>query len=618
MNINLRTSDKLRDVVDREFLDARVRFARTPTLLNAHKLLAVYRVDDGKSCIRRWRVFVTRSFTIEPILPLLRAFGFMADLDLQIDVGGFNTVWQDLLDGNSELYATNADAVLVSTRTADLCPKLWQGFSGVDRTAVAGNREELIKRFADAVSFFRSRSSAALVLSNLDIPAYPADGLQDAHDPDGQAGSILQINRALVEIARRHVGIYLFDYDGIVARHGRTRWYSDALDKAVGLPLATDAMALLAQHQARLVAAAAGQLSKVLAVDLDNTLWGGIVGEDGPEGIRLGYDPAGRPFLSLQQTILDLYHRGILLAICSKNNETDVLPILNKHPAMLLRPQHFAAMRINWDDKASNLRSIADELNVGSDSVVLLDDNPAERLQVRLMAPEIKVLEVSEDPISFAAAVRDFPGFDRLSISEEDRRRNRIYTEQRSREQLREKASSLEEYLNDLRTVIEPRTMTSQDLSRVTQLIHKTNQFNLTTHRYTEAQIEELAKTLGCRINTFRVSDRFGQSGLVGVAITRDRSGVCEIDTLLLSCRVIGRGVETSILSRLAEQARIAGCSRMRGMYRPTGKNNLVAGFYSKHGFEKKDTGSDGTIFYDLDLKTSDITKPEWITWSTT
>ena len=616
MTVRADISHEAGDRAAQERVDAEARFARAPTLLNAHKLLAAYRGQVGTSFLRRWRVFIVRSFTIEPIVPLLRAFGLMAGLDLQIDVGGFNTVWQDLLDANSELYAADLDAVLVATRTADLAPEIWQGFAALDRSAVAVNCDQLIKRFTDAVANFRTRSSAALILSTLDLPAWPANGLQDAQDIDGQAGAILAINHALSEIAGQHVGVYLLDYDGIVAGHGRTRWYSDALNKAVGLPFATDAMALLARHQARVLVAAAGQTSKVLAVDLDNTLWGGVIGEDGPDGIRLGDDPAGRPFLNLQQTLINLYHRGILLAICSKNNEADVLPVLAEHPRMLLRPHHFAAMRINWDDKVTNLRSIAAELNVGSDSLVLLDDNPVERLQVRLMAPEVKVLEVTDDPTGFAVTVRDFAGFERLRLSEEDRQRTRIYAEQRARNQLRESVGSLEDYLNDLRIVVEPRPLTPDDFSRVAQLLQKTNQFNLTTRRYTEAQIEELAATPGCRIETYRVSDRFGDNGLVGVAITRDDSEVCEIDSLLLSCRVIGRGVETTILSRLAAQARTAGCSRMRGVFRPTAKNVLVATVYANHRFEETNTNADGSVFYDLDLETRDIKPPEWISWS--
>ena len=349
-----------------ERVEAEARFARAPTILNAHKLLAAYRSQVGTWPLRRWRVFIIRSFTIEPVVPLLRAFGLMAGLDLQIDLGGFNTVWQDLLDANSELYARDLDAVLVATCTSDLIPEIWNGFAGLDRSAVAANRDELVKRFTDAVANFRTRSSASLILSMLDLPPWPANGLQDAQDVDGQAGTILAINHALAEIATQHVGVYLLDYDSIVAGYGRTRWYSDALDKAVGLPFGTDAIRPLAQHQARLLVAAAGQTSKVLAVDLDNTLWGGVVGEDGPDGIRLGDDPAGRPFQHLQQILINLYHRGILLAVCSKNNEADVLPILAEHPRMLLRPHHFAAMRINWDDKVTNLRSIAAELNVGS------------------------------------------------------------------------------------------------------------------------------------------------------------------------------------------------------------------------------------------------------------
>ena len=597
-----------------ERAEAEFRFAQKPTLLNAHKLMAAY--QPIASNLRPWRVLMIRSFTIEPIVPLLRAFGLMAGLDLQIEVGDFNTLWMDLLDANSRLYKANVDAILVTTRTADLIPEFWHGFASLDRATVVAKRDQLIKRFDDTVASFRTRSSATLIFPTLDLPAWPANGLQDAQDVDGQTGTILAINRAITEITSRYAGVYLLDYDGIVACHGRARWYSNAFDKAVALPLATDAMAQLAQYQARLLVAAAGQSRKVLAVDLDNTLWGGIIGEDGPNGIRLGDDQAGKPFRQLQQSLLDLYHRGILLAICSKNNESEVLPVLANHPGMLLRPDHFAAMRINWDDKATNLRSIATELNVGSDSLVFLDDNPIERLQVRLMAPEVKVLEVPDDAAAFAPIVLSFAGFDRLHLSDEDRQRTRIYAEQRHRNSLLEAATSIEDYLGDLRIIVDPRYLSQGDLGRVAQLTQKTNQFNLTTRRYTEAQITELAATPGCRIETYRVSDRFGDNGLVGVAITRDDSTICEIDSLLLSCRVIGRGIETAILSRIAVQARAAGCSRLRGVFRPTTKNNLAASVYTNHGFEQVGTNSEAINFYDFDLQSRDVKPPSWIAWS--
>jgi FkbH-like protein len=599
-----------------ECAEAEFRFIKNPTILNAHKLAACYQPTLATQLLRPWRVFMTRSFTIEPMIPVLRAYGLISGLDLQIEAGDFNTLWTDLLNPNSPLYQTKADSVIVTTRTADLIPEFWLGFASLDQATVAVKREQFIRRFEDTVAGFRDRSSATLIFPTLDLPAWPTNGMQDSQDVNGQTSTILAINRTLAEIAGRYTGIYLLDYDGIVSRSGRERWYSGSLDKAVAFPLATHAVAPLAELQARMLAVAAGQSKKVLVVDLDNTLWGGVLGEDGPNGIQLADDKTGRPFRQLQQCLLDLYHRGILLAICSKNDESEVLPVLAKHPEMLLRPEHFAAMRINWEDKASNLRSIATELNVGSDSLVFLDDNPAERLQVRLMAPEVKVLEVSEDATSFAKSVLAFAGFDRLRLSEEDRQRTRIYAEQRQRKSLLESATSVEEYLKDLGIVVDPRSLDENDLARVAQLTHKTNQFNLTTRRYTETQIMQIARTPGCRIETYRVSDRFGNSGLVGLVITRDESSICEIDSLLLSCRVVGRGIETAILSRLVEQARTAGCNRLRGVFRPTAKNSMAADVYANHGFDEVERNPEAGILYDFDLHNSNFQSPAWITWS--
>ena len=267
--------------------------------------------------------------------------------------------------------------------------------------------------------------------------------------------------------------------------------------------------------------------------------------------------------------MLDLYQRGIILAVCSKNNLADAMEVLESHPSMLLRPQHFAAWRINWQDKAQNLREIAAELNIGIDALAFLDDNPVERAHIRADLPEVTVLALPDDPMGYAAALRATPVFERLVLSDEDRERGRYYAEQRQRLDLEQRATSLEDFYASLQQEVDIMPVDAASLTRVAQLTQKTNQFNTTTHRYSEQQISAMAESPDWDVYAVRVRDHFGDNGIVGVVIVHDGDDVSDIDTFLLSCRVISRGVETSILSFLVERARARQLRQVQGWFHP-------------------------------------------------
>lgn len=329
-------------------------------------------------------------------------------------------------------------------------------------------------------------------------------------------------------------------------------------------------------------------------------------------GIHLGAEYPGAVYQSLQRVVLDLTRRGILLAICSKNNPDDAMEVLRDHPGMLLRPSHFAAMRINWNDKAQNLREIAAELNIGIDSLAFLDDNPVERERVRTELPEVMVIDLPDDPALFAHALREFPSFERLSLSSEDRQRSELYAAERARSQNEQTFGSKEDFYRFLQQEAEIAPVRPLTLARIAQLTQKTNQFNLTAHRYTEQQISEMAQRPGWDVVSIRVRDRYGDQGLVGVAIMVDQNSECHIDTLLLSCRVIGRSVETALLSYIADRARARGYKRLVGRFLPTKKNSPARDFYPRHGFELI-SESEQELRWSFPLQTGKIVCPEWM-----
>jgi FkbH-like protein len=572
------------------------------------------RVDQlrEKLALTKFKLALLRSFTVEPIVPLLRAEAFNYGVDLEVHVGDFNTYVQDVVDPNSALYRFAPTAVVLAVRTEEAAPDLAHHFADLPPEVAQQAAERVVRSFEQSVSTFRQHSQAALIVHSLAPPIHPSLGVLDSQSEAGQSGLIRQINRELRRIAADFRGVYVLDYDALVARYGSQRWHDERKWLMARLPIAADHLLHMAREWMRFLIPLAGRTAKALVVDLDNTLWGGIIGEDGLAGIKVGPEYPGAAYQALQRALLDLSRKGILLAICSKNNLDDAMEALEKHPGMLVRPKHFAALRINWTDKAQNLREIAQELNIGLDSLAFLDDNPFEREQVRAALPEVTVIDLPQNPLEYAAAVRDCPVFERLALSVEDQQRTAMYAEQRQRAHAEQTFQSKEDFFRFLEQEAEVEPVSDLTLARVAQLTKKTNQFNLTTRRYSEQQIAELAARPDWHIVSIRVKDRFGDHGLVGVAIAHDEGEQCEVDTFLLSCRVIGRTVETALLAHIAKSAAERGCKRLAGWFLPTKKNAPARDFYQQHGFQRQESNGTGSLWV-LDLNGSRLHSPEWI-----
>ena len=566
----------------------------------------------GKLPLLPYRLALLRSFTVEPAIPLLRAEAFARGIDLTVKLGDFNAYPQEILDHDSSLYSFAPDAVILAAKTADIAPDLWNQYPDLAPEVVAAATERVSASLRQWIRAFREHSSAALIVHSLELPARPSTGLLDAQQETSQTVAIQRINQALRQIASEHRGVYALDYDGLVARHGRLRWHDERKWLIARMPIAADHLIFLAREWLRFLIPLSGKTAKVLVTDLDNTMWGGVIGEDGVTGIKLGPEYPGAAYQNLQRAMLDLTRRGILLAICSKNNPEDAKEALENHPGMILKPKDFSAMRINWNDKAQNLREIAAELNVGIDALAFIDDNPVEREQIRSALPEVTILDLPEDPLAFAASVRDCAAFERLALSGEDQQRTTLYEAQRERSQAEQSFQSKEDFFRYLDQEAEVAPVTPSTLARVAQLTQKTNQFNLTTRRYTEQQIADMAARPESQVLSIKVRDRFGDHGLVGMAITCDEAESCEIETFLLSCRVIGRAVETALLSHLAQVAAARGRQRLVGRFIPTKKNAPARDFYARHGFRLLEEKPDGSI-WTLNLQDHTIATPDWI-----
>jgi FkbH-like protein len=583
-----------------------------PTVANAQLVIDRLRGLPAGKPRSELRLAILRSFTVEPVLPLLKAAAALSGLDLEIWTGGFNTYAQELLNPQSDLYRFAPDVALLAVQTRDIVPEIWQQGNPIDSAAAAAYVDRAVGSIQDCVAALRSRSSCHLVLQNLELPETPSAGLLDAQTRGGQSEWIRQINRGLVDIAGTTAGVHVLDYDALISRHGKRRWHDERKWLTARLPIAAAFLMPLAQEYLRFLIPLAGLTSKVLVVDLDNTLWGGVVAEDGNEGIQVGPEYPGAIYLALQRAILAVRARGVLLAIASKNNEEDALEVLETHPGMLLRASDFVARRINWNDKAQSLREIASELNLAVDSIAFLDDSPIEREHIQLELPEVTVVELPDDPVHWANAVLECPALERLTLTDEDVRRSRMYAEQGRRVELQHRAASVEDFLRALDMKMEMDLVVRESVPRVAQLTQKTNQFNLTTRRYTEQELADLCTRKDVRVYQVRISDRFGENGIVGVAIVRIGDQECEIDTFLLSCRVIGRTIERAMLARIADDALAAGKTRLTGWFLETKKNQPASSFYPSHGFSQI-AGGDGATQWSLELRANRPTRPDWV-----
>jgi FkbH-like protein len=558
------------------------------------------------------RLAILRSFTVEPAIPFIKAAAFVAGLNLSVQVGDFNAYVQDLIEADSRLYHFQPDTVILAVEACDAAPRLWRDWADLSAAEARSEASGVADRFRDWIAAFRRYSQGNLIVHSLAVPEGLARGVLDAQLECSQAEAFQEINRELRKTAREFRGVYILDYDALVARHGRSRWRDERKWLTVRMAFAGDRQADVVREWMRFLHPLAGRIAKAVAVDLDNTLWGGVIGEDGFHGIKIGREYPGAAYRNVQRALLDLRQRGILLAVCSKNNPADAMEVLERHPEMLLRPEHFAAMRIDWSDKAGNLRELAAELNIGLDAMAFLDDNPVERQQVRATAPEVHVIDLPDDPLRFARAIREAPVFERLSVSAEDLQRGDMYRGQRERLKLETSAASREDFYRSLDQRAEIGRVSAATLARVAQLTQKTNQFNLTTRRYSEPQIAALADSPEWRVYWIRVRDRFDDNGLVGVAIIRLDDAAWKIDTLLLSCRVIGRTVETAFLAHLVEDAAAGGARAIEGWFLPTNKNAPASDFYPNHGFRLAETADCGTRWA-LDLQQNTVRCPEWI-----
>jgi len=545
------------------------------------------------------------SSTLSHLIPSIRVGALRRGIWMRVHEGNFGQYRQELADPTGALRDFAPDVLLFAFDA----PHLLRG-SIVDSSSGETDRfiSETLGHLRDCWQRARDSFGCRVIQQSI-LPVFPALlGNNEHRLPGSRAALVSRLNHGL-RAAADDAGVDLISIDDRVAIDGLERWHDPVLWHRAKQEISLSATPVYGDLVARLVAAYQGKSRKCLVLDLDNTLWGGVIGDVGLEGIVLGQGSAlGEAFVAVQEYVRDLSRRGVILAVCSKNDHENAVAPFDHHPDMVLKRADIACFVANWHNKADNLRAIAMRLNIGLDSLVFLDDNPFERNLVRTELPMVAVPEVSDDPASYAACIANAGYFEGFGITDEDISRTRQYKANEERELLASESTDLSTYLRQLKMQLLVRRFDRVGLSRIVQLINKTNQFNLTTRRYTEEEIIAVMaddRALGLQL---RLVDRFGDNGIIAIVIVRmNEESDALIDTWLMSCRVLGRGVEAATLNVIVNAARRLGARRLLGEFRATPKNGMVRDHYKRLGFNLLGEEADHTQKSWLDLESFSV-----------
>jgi FkbH-like protein len=546
---------------------------------NARKLIRQLR---SQPLHRTVRIAILGGSTSQELALFLEILLLERSLDPRFWHSDYGRYWEDGALGNEELDSFAPDLVYIHTGSQNI--RSWPDFSATDVDAEVAAASE-IGRLAQVWDSVQSRSQATILQNNFEMPDTRILGNYDAVHPGGRVRFTESLNAMLVAETRQRPYLVLNDVHYLSARIGLDNWYDPGRWFSYKIPITPQASAELAFNLSALISARYGLSKKLLALDLDNTLWGGIIGDDGPDAIVIGREtPRAEAQTYFQEYVKRLKERGVVLAVASKNEDTIARDGF-AHPDSVLKTEDFSSFKANWEPKHENIQNIAHELSLGLDSFVFADDNPAERSFVAAQLPSVAVPEIGDDPAVYPRILDRNQYFETLSLSAEDLSRSAQYVGNAKRDELQARFSNYSEFLSSLDMSAEASPFSPTYLERIAQLTGKTNQFNLTTKRYSLSEIESIARSPSYVTRYIRLRDRFGDNGVISAAIGRLESTTLHLDLWLMSCRVLKRDVELLMLDQLAAAAQNAGARVLRGYFFRTPKNKMVSKLYEGLGF---------------------------------
>jgi len=548
------------------------------------------------------------SGTAAPIADAVLSRAREEGIEVTVYLAPYNQYRQVIYDEGSEIYRGKPHIIFLALDYRAFFEDVrfeWSYLPLTDKERIFNEKKAELSALISACA---DRTDSKIVVHDFDVPANSPLGILEHKQPLGFSEMLEELNRQLKQEWRESAQVFVFGFRSFIAHVKRA--FDHKLYYLADMYISPQVAPLLAEAYFAYIRPLVAKSRKCLVVDLDNVLWGGVVGEEGKDGIALGPTVRGRPFFELQKYLFALWKRGVMLAVNSANNEGDALDVIRTHPYMVLREPQFAASRINWDNKAENMKALATELGIGLDSMVFLDDDPAVRHLMRTMLPEVYTVELPRDVALYLSTVESLRIFDALQLTSEDLSRSESYAAEKSRRRLASAAVSLEDFHASLGLSISIATNEDETATRVAQLLSKTNQFNLTTRRYSEEEVRAFLADSTKQVYALRAADRFGDYGITGAALVEKRGHTWHLDTFLLSCRILGKKIEHAFIAHIIEDALRAGATAVTGEFTPTEKNMPAAGFLASVGF----SSSDDNRAWRLELTGRKGNKPHWIT----
>jgi len=544
-------------------------------------------IDVTKSG-KKIKVGILSSFTINGLGETLTVKCSELDIECKSYVAGYNQYNQEILDPKSKLYSFSPDITFLIIDIRTLLNEIFHhpySISSSDRKKIV---KEKIDELRNLILQFKKNCTSKLIISNFSLPSYSPSGLIETKSEFGFHDMISEINQGLSKIAKDESSVYIYNFNQFVSKFGEKNIFDYRQFFIGDIKIAFDYIPYLANDLMGYVKPMLGLNKKCIVLDLDNTLWGGIIGEDEFDGIELGQSSHGKAFIEFQKHLLSLWQQGIILAINSKNNFEDAIKVIREHPDMVLKEEHFASLQINWNDKAQNLKAISEELNIGLNSIVYFDDDPVNQERIKQEIPEVLTVKLPEDPSQYADILMGLNDFNVLQQTDEDLKRGKMYSQQRQRTELEQSTKSIDDFLKQLNIKVKIKKADKFTIPRISQLTLKTNQFNLTTKRYQEEDILKFSGDNNMLVGCAQIEDKFGDNGITSAFIIEKNDKEWKIDTFLLSCRVIGRGIEDAIISYILKNAKNQGVEKIRADFIPTKKNSPAETFLPNCGFEKE------------------------------
>lgn len=553
-----------------------------PTFLELSK--AAKRVaPDGTP----YRIAVLGDSATQHLATAIKGYGLIAGLLIDVFDAEYGQMVPLIIQQESELYQSKPDTIVIYICVEKLYQK-WHQIEQKERSCFAEYQYEYIKNIWDTISINTKSRIIQFTFAEYDDCVF---GHYGCRVTDSFLYQTRKLNQRLVEGGASQGNVFFLDLSAIQGKVGREAFHDPKLFYMAKMPIALEALPYVAKGVVDIIQAIRGIIRKCVILDLDNTLWGGIIGEDGLANIQIGDLGIGAAYMAFQYWLKELKYRGILLAVVSKNNEETAKEVFEKHPDMVLYLDDFVAFNANWDDKAKNIRGIQQQLNIGMDSVVFIDDSQFERELVRSMVPEITVPEMPEDPALYISFLQSLNLFEMASYSDQDTNRTEQYIADSKRRAIEAQYANFDDYLKSLEMQAEVKSLDEYHIPRIAQLTQRSNQFNLRTVRYTEQGLKEVSNDENRITIYFTLRDKFADHGLVCVVILDKRKDMLFIDTLLMSCRVLKRGLEEFVFNTIFELARNGGYKRVIGEYIITPKNAIVSDLYDRIGFVAQENG---------------------------